>query len=93
MPSLAREPKPRCLRWLLLESRSCRKRASGREREGGEKLEDGTKVEESKSKWRVGEEKQRTSGGDRRGVRGAADKRKAREVLEKGSRLWEEVVA
>lgn len=37
MPSLAREPKPRCLCWLLLETRSCRarERESERERERG----------------------------------------------------------
>lgn len=45
MPSVAREPKPRCLRWLLPENRSCREKDGGRK---GHKWEDGTKVKEKK---------------------------------------------
>ena len=79
MPSLAREPKPRCLRWLLLEKLG----HVGRERErGGERREDGTKVKEGKKG--NGEGARRVKGGERRGERGAPDKRKVQEVLERG---------
>lgn len=37
MPSLAREPKPRCLCWLLLESRSCGEREEERAMERGKR--------------------------------------------------------
>ena len=55
MPSLAREPKPRCLRWLLLETRSCREDRGGRDR---------TKVKESKKGMERGKKKgERSTGG------------------------------
>lgn len=38
MPSVARVLRPRCLRWLLLENRSCEERES--EREGGKEGEE-----------------------------------------------------
>ncbi len=50
------------------------------EREGeGEKGEDGTKVKQSKRKLRVAEEKQKANGGERRGMRGAPDRRKVQQ--------------
>lgn len=55
MPSAAREPKPRCLRWLLLENRSCREEDRGRG--GGEKRDDGTNVKGRKMESGGGKEK------------------------------------
>lgn len=49
MPSMARVLRPRCLRWLLLENRSCGERGKERRREGSK---DETKLQKKRSRQR-----------------------------------------